>query len=236
MQLFISPILAMLFQLVQGYKLSYTARFTQWFQQFENNMDPAVRITCSKQYNRYVTERESTVHPETIASHLIACLLAADTLDEATKANMASAQVLLGFLPTILAALGCDPTETSVLGLRRPMLALLVTIGSPAPSFTRSFVYHDPIDLLKDHTHDIHMQQTGALRQSAAVTIQLLLVAIAVANTVELSLELGFLTVSSFAPSRPWLVILWTCLCCRSRLRHDSIALSHGHPKSWTRT
>lgn len=85
----------MLFQLVlllvQGCRLTYTARFTQWFQQFEDKIGSAVHVICSQQYNRHVAERDTIAHLKPIASRLIACLFAADTLDEATKANIASA-------------------------------------------------------------------------------------------------------------------------------------------------
>lgn len=205
-------LLAIFSRTAWAYKLSYTSRFTQWFQQFADNMDPALRNHCMSNYTEYVTQRESADHPEAIASRLIACLLDTPDLNEATKANMASAQVLLGLLPTILSTVGCEPEETSMLGLRRPLLALLVTVGSPAMSLTRSFVYRNPIDLLKQPDQDVHVFQSGIVRQKVVVGFQIFFTLIAVANTVELALELGYLTVTSFAPTRPFLVALWTVL------------------------
>jgi len=212
MPLLLGIVLLAISSRAQAFRLSHCARFDQWFQQFAEELWNATHLNCSSEHERYCNLAESSVHPESIASKMLNCLLGTDWLNEATKANMASAQVLLGFLPTILTFVGCDPTETSILALRRPLLAMLVAIGSPAPAPSRSFVHEDPRKLLERREGNEKNIEYSPVQNSALITSQYVITIIAVANTVELALELGFLTVSSFAPSRWWLVILWTLL------------------------
>jgi hypothetical protein len=65
---------------------------------------------------------------------------------------MASAGVLLGLTPTILAAVGSSTDETAVLFTlsKRPLLAIFLAGGSPAVFPMRSFEYQDPIKLLRE--------------------------------------------------------------------------------------
>lgn len=156
--------------------------------------------------------RRLVSQPETIASKMLNCLFGAPELNDAVKANMASAQVLLGFLFTILTTVGCDPTETSVLSIRRTLLAMLVAVRSPAPSPERAFIYQDPNDLLKNYKGHSQISQNTTMQKSAFLAAQYFIVIVTVVNTVELALELGFLIISSVLPSRSWLVILWTIL------------------------
>jgi len=212
MMLQLTSVLLALISRVCAYKSTHAARFTQWFQQFSDNMFAALHENCWANYTEYATTKEFTQYPQSIASDLVSCLLDSPALDEATKANIGSAQVLLGILPTILTIVSCAPAETSMIGLRRPMLAVLITIGSPAPATQqRSFVYYDPVTMLEDERTNVH-PPANVLRHSVALSLQLLLVLAAAGNTVELAVELGYLTVSTFAPATPWLVILWTIL------------------------
>lgn len=71
------------------------------------------------------------------------CVL--DGLAGADKANMASATVILGLLPSTLSLAGSNTAETGLLMLRRPMLAFLLGAGSPAINPPRTFEYLDPV-------------------------------------------------------------------------------------------
>jgi hypothetical protein len=65
---------------------------------------------------------------------------------------MASAGVLLGLTPTILAAVGSSADETVMLFIlsKRPLLVVFLVGGSPAIFPMRSFEYQDPIGLLRE--------------------------------------------------------------------------------------
>lgn len=59
---------------------------------------------------------------------------------------MTRAQVLLGFMPTILALLGPSHDELAMLSMigRRPVLTTLIAVASPSAYFSRTFEYSNP--------------------------------------------------------------------------------------------
>ncbi|KAI8954352.1 hypothetical protein F4801DRAFT_575749 [Xylaria longipes] len=79
---------------------------------------------------------------------LIACYFHTDciieNLSETPKANMASASVLLGLMPTLLAGLAPSIAEVTLLSLDRPLLSLLVSLAVPSLYPTRTLQYDDP--------------------------------------------------------------------------------------------
>lgn len=243
------------FALVEAYKLREDARFSQYSPQFSDNLENALHRDCMGNYTIYVTAPLNRTHPQDWASNLVACLLESSAITEAIKANMASAQVLLGFLPTFLTLVGCTPSQTSLLGLRRPLLAVLLTIGSPAPSWTQGFEYPDYEKMLQDDVHHAHFQTRawqidGAKRRRRNTLLpnfilmaEFILVLAAAGNTVELAFRLGYLTASSFAPSTSWLVILWTIMgvlvhifaTIALRLRMKVMKGGHGDKSRWNK-
>jgi hypothetical protein len=54
---------------------------------------------------------------------------------------MTSAAVLLGLTPFILASLGSNTTELALISSRRPILAILLVLGSPSVNPIRTFAY-----------------------------------------------------------------------------------------------
>jgi hypothetical protein len=74
------------------------------------------------------------------------------------KNGIASAQVLLGIMSTVLAFLGASTEEMSMLAniARRPLLALLLSAASPSVYFSRAFEYHSPSEILA--VHDLRMR------------------------------------------------------------------------------
>ncbi|KAL2131282.1 hypothetical protein VTI74DRAFT_5313 [Chaetomium olivicolor] len=64
------------------------------------------------------------------------------------KSNMGAGGVLLGLLPTILSLAGPGTAETGLLAQRRPFLASLIALGSPAVSPHRMFMSSNPAELL----------------------------------------------------------------------------------------
>lgn len=148
------------------------------------------------------------------------CLLSA--LKEYTKANYATAAILLGLLPTILGFIGPALQDTAILTIHRPFLASLITIGAPATS---------PIPLLS-HAVDPKLGRPSAVMlaarnyfskytpsnprtRSAMIllsTVQYLLAFGAVANTIHVAVQLDYTS-----------VIVWHCS-------------SVGYPEGWVVT
>ncbi|KAF7534327.1 hypothetical protein G7054_g6313 [Neopestalotiopsis clavispora] len=71
----------------------------------------------------------------------VECLL--NAFPESRKAEMAASSVLLGLLPVILSQLGPSSIDQSLLSLRRPLLALLLAIGSPAVNGLQNAHYNE---------------------------------------------------------------------------------------------
>lgn len=94
---------------------------------------------------------------------------------EYTKANMASASVLLGLTPWMLSTLGSTTMELSLLSSKRPLLALLVVLGSPALNTTRMLEYPNPFVGLV-HRREIPRQQVSTKRNFAYVILELIYV------------------------------------------------------------
>jgi hypothetical protein len=68
---------------------------------------------------------------------------------EPVKANMASAAVALGLMPTLFAFIGSNTVETAILSLKRPVLGFLLLAASPTVAPTRTFDYRSPATLLR---------------------------------------------------------------------------------------
>lgn len=58
------------------------------------------------------------------------CLL--EKTGEVQKATIASAQVVMGLIPTLFATVGNIVAEVSLLVSQRPLLSLLLTLGAPS--------------------------------------------------------------------------------------------------------
>lgn len=192
--------------------------FNEWYPQFQDHFYNATHDNCSAQYDAYLYGPPQPHHPQAVASDLIQCILdASPYFTQAIGANMAAAAVLLGLLPTILAFVGSSTAEISLLGLRRPIFALCIATGAPATSPIRAHEYDDPIKkLLHGSTGQIDdIYARGLMKQWAKATVSILeftLLGLALANVIELAMELGYRTVSSFAPVQTWLILFWLAL------------------------
>ncbi|KAI1432722.1 hypothetical protein GGR50DRAFT_672717 [Xylaria sp. CBS 124048] len=118
-----------------------------------------LRVNCSQQYQayRYGTQANLTLapndgpRPSLLPGPVIDCLL--DNLSEYIKSSLASAQVLLGLLPTMLALLGTSSRDLGFLAViaRRPVLAALLALASPSICMGRAFQLEqgEPVGMLK---------------------------------------------------------------------------------------
>ncbi|KAI0484030.1 hypothetical protein GGR56DRAFT_679416 [Xylariaceae sp. FL0804] len=99
---------------------------------------------CKSDYDLYLdagaedTWAQGHVH----ASNLASCIFS--VLPQWKTTEFTSVSIILGLAPATLLAIGPDATEIAVLSLRRPLLATLLALGSPAlrPG-------SDPVELLR---------------------------------------------------------------------------------------
>ncbi|KAI0420353.1 hypothetical protein F5X98DRAFT_371766 [Xylaria grammica] len=169
------------------------------YQGYVNNNSPA----CVNEYSSHRNNSECR------ARLVTDCLL--ENLPESWKADMAAAAVLLGLLPTILSLIGSNVVETSLLSFRRPLLALLLSFGSPAVYPIRTFDYTNLAELSRPRIGPGVRIRSNSSR-IAVLASQYLLALIAIVNLLHVSLELGIKTVCSFDTENQYYPLGWALI------------------------
>ncbi|KAJ5623653.1 hypothetical protein N7490_012258 [Penicillium lividum] len=200
------------------------AQFQDWYAEYGFIFSRIIKEDCSSQYDYYKAGRVNNTYwldtvrwlgsghevIEDLAVPLVNCML--NTCPEFIKSDMASANVLLGLAPSILAVLGSNVDETSLLAVvgKRPFLAITLAAGSPAVIPMRPLEYRDPLEALKVRRDELPPKLYSYHLEALISIIEYVLVLAAIANVAELSLELGFNTTLSFAPGYPYFIIAWS--------------------------
>lgn len=138
--------------------------------------------------------------------------------------------MVLGLAPTILQMIGPSPVDTAMVSLRRPILALLLSLASPATIFSERVKYADCIDAL---SKPLSRQSRGSFPYTAGrllggggtrnymsglvSAVQYIVALAAVANSAYRTYQLCVWTVCSFSPITVFLPALW----------HGTIVLLH---------
>ncbi|CAK7242448.1 MAG: hypothetical protein STHCBS139747_003941 [Sporothrix thermara] len=150
------------------------------------------------------------------------CIL--ENLGAEISARLASASVLLGLTPGILASLGPSIAEISLLSTERPVLSLLLSFGSPAVFPSRVLQYQNALDIVPTSstaatavsplaTQRVLMALRRSRRLRALVSAaQYITAAVATTNVMYTSFELGVRTTISFRCSTSMLPLIWTLL------------------------
>ena len=81
-------------------------RYHDWYTQFGAGYARILRNNCTADYEDFLVFRPGTGCYSCYVTPLLNCLL--DNVDEYTKAKMATASILLGLLPTLLAYFGSN--------------------------------------------------------------------------------------------------------------------------------
>jgi hypothetical protein len=203
--------------------------FKQFFPQYNTGFQRILRENCSeqlaahhvdKQQNEDEDEDEDTddrvitlggdFEVDSTTHLVVDCILQATP--ELIKSKMASAQVLFGLMPSLLALLGPAPHQTGFIAIvaGRPLLALLLAAGSPAVSVIPS------VDHVKDvkeiHERRIHYPGFFKRFNPVIVGLEYVLALVSIANVAELSYRLGVQAVFTFSPNGGWVVFLWAFL------------------------
>ncbi|TQV98459.1 hypothetical protein IF1G_02539 [Cordyceps javanica] len=156
------------------------------------------------------------------------CLL--EQFPEFRKAELSAAAVVLGLAPSILQMVSPTPADTALVSLRRPALALLLSIASPATVFSKATSYSGNIEAL---SRPLSRQDRGSFPYTAGRILggggprnyagsllsatQYMLALAAVANSVYRTYQLCLWTVCSFSPITVFLPALW----------HGTVVLLH---------
>jgi hypothetical protein len=199
-----------------------TTQFDKFSSQWDDVIQYSLQNECAGPLEYY---RKATPLPgERVESKshyitpVLECVL--DGFPEFRKAEMAAATVVLGLLPAILQSLGSSTTETSLLGLRRPLLFLLLVAGSPTVPIVRSSQLVETISHVLGGNYrresllstEFRFSQIPRPLRGLLSMGQYLLVGGAVANIIVMAYELSVHAVIIFAPEVIFLVPLWTMI------------------------
>lgn len=215
---------------------SRPTHFQKWYPQFETRFDGILHTNCSEEFDRYMTETPQPGCSNCLAGAVVTCIL--EAFDENGKAMLATAGVLLGLLPTTLSLVGSSNIETGVLALRRPFLAFLLALGSPAVSPIRTFDYRSPRELLQRSPDNYHVKMvrlSGTMRR-VTLSLEYLFTIVAIVNLAHVTWELSLRTVTAVAAVTDYLPILWVATSIiihmlgawAVRLRVSIIHVQHG--------
>jgi hypothetical protein len=198
-------------------------KFQLWYPEFGFIFDTILHTNCTAEHAAYLAGKKSAqyvhiyqftgaVWTNQIAEPVVNCIL--KSTSPYVQASMASAGVLLGLTPTILAAVGSSAEETAMLFIlsKRPLLAVFLAGGSPAVFPMRSFEDQDPIGLLQERPGRLYPPRLSNKGQLAIMVLEYVIALAAVANVVTVAYDLGMQVSSSFAPETTYLPLLWAVL------------------------
>jgi hypothetical protein len=187
--------------------------FQHFYPQIRPYMEQYLAEDCSAELATYFTNATSNNGlscKNCTATIVSGCLL--NTFKEVDKANMASAAVLLGILPTMLSLAGSTTAETGLLSLRRPLLAFMIGAGAPAVNPTRTFNYGDPHELMAIRKKSLKMRRPEGAWALAIMLFEYALAGAAVTNLGIVSWQLCIRTITGFAEDTAYLPALWAFL------------------------
>ncbi|KAK8043920.1 hypothetical protein PG994_012758 [Apiospora phragmitis] len=220
-----------------------TNKFQSWFPQFRLTFETLLENECSEPYKKYRAgikdynnidwmeggSADSAVRPNFIAlpgipiltfllfpqltQPVVGCLL--ENKSEFIKAKMSTASVLLGLTPTILVFLGSNTSELAMVAVvgRRPLLALLLALGSPSVWMGRAFeIPEDPLESLRKKERQLHYAAPVGRTRMMINALEYLLAIASVVNIAMLDWELGSKAVCTFMPESSLFAMLWGLL------------------------
>ncbi|KAH8194414.1 hypothetical protein TruAng_011421 [Truncatella angustata] len=210
--IFISPVWAISLdhQALNGKRGTWTTHqmdhfFPSWNDMLRNMLvgTPAAGDTdCSAQF-------QADLHATTWRPYsTVRCLL--ESFPEYRKSEMAAASVLLGLLPVILSQLGPSTVEQGLLGLRRPILAMLLAAGSPTAVSLRNTEYDEALE--KRVGADKRVLSLPVWSTSFILLAQYLVALGAAVNVAILAYQLCIWAVTVFSLGFEGLPALWVSL------------------------
>ena len=118
-----------------------TTKFVEWFPQSLGKLRGAWTGPYKSLFDNFVQRGQSQCGP------VLDRLLEYGT-SELRKTTIASAQVTLGLIPSLLGCTGNSVPEVSLLASQRPLLTLVLTVGAPGMWPSRVTDYTSPLKVL----------------------------------------------------------------------------------------
>ena len=196
-----------------SWKAPRPLKFQHWYPAFGYYLATISNETCSLTLRAYEGSLSARVELPPVTTYCgahLSCILS--IAQEAAKANIAATTVLLGLTPSILAFLGPTIAEVSLLSLRRPILAILVSLGAPAICPTRIGTYDDPSAVYELGTGALVVPEIPRPFSILVSVAQYLLAACAASNVFQVSYDIGIRSVMSWACEFSYLPFFWTLL------------------------
>jgi hypothetical protein len=201
--------------------MTFTSQFQQWYPQYGWIFDTILHENCTEQYDAYLTGSPSTHAIDwmggggtisVLTQPVVLCLL--ENTSQYLQSVMASAQVVLGLTPTMLAFVGASTEELSMLSIvaRRPFLSLLLALGSPSVYISRAFEYRDPLELLKSRPGRLEQRRPQSRNKWLICLLEYTMALLAVVNIALLNWNLGLMTVCTWMSDTVVAPMIWSIL------------------------
>lgn len=199
------PILFSTFLMLQAVACFTTTKFVEWFPrnhtEFENFRESWTTGPCKTLYDNFVKRGEQE------CGDILNCLIEHET--ELQKTTYASAQVVLGLIPPLLAGVGNSVPELSILASQRPFLSFLLTLGAPSMYLSRISEYINPFEILDSAIKSPLAGRTTLILGTTLPLLQYFLAAGAVANNIELALRIGSQSVLVWGCRSWYMPLVW---------------------------
>ncbi|KAI1171996.1 hypothetical protein F4777DRAFT_563437 [Nemania sp. FL0916] len=216
MKLFTASLATLLACLSVTTQAEPTHQFDHFFPGWNPVVQTILHDNCSEPYANYLTGHVNyTLGKESLVNPVIDCVL--QQFPESRKAELGTASLVLGLIPTILQTIGSSTAETALVGLRRPILGFLLSAGSPTVGMIKTRDFTSAIDDfirggdLNDLGISILRRSQGRARWAFLISVlEYIIVGGAVANVLHLAWNLGIYAVAIFAPNTVFGVPLWT--------------------------
>ena len=153
------------------------------------------------------TEKVEVKGSAGLCKSMVSCL--SENTEEVNKADMASGTIMLGLMPTIISFIGPTVGEIALISARRPILAVLITLGAPSVYQARPFEFSSPGDSLKRDPGSFAMPKQNSSRATVITVAQYILLIMAVANCLINSVQLGTQTILSWKCLWSYLQLAW---------------------------
>lgn len=190
--------------------------FQNFFPAWDSALHEILSQECQPYYQQYQEQAEAHVYP------VIECLLS--QLPQFRQLEMNISSVILGLTPTLLQVVGVNTVQMSLLHVHRPLLAFILSVGSPARMPLRS-EFHMPTicETFPVIRHQQHQQQQPGsssrsltrleVAQSVVFDVATFFFALgAAANSWYLAYQLGFWSICMLAVGVAWVPMIWQAL------------------------
>ena len=188
-------------------------KFRYWFPQYEQYWINASAVCRPELIDYYQGNQTACKSPCACAAD---CIL--ENITGTMQSNLASAQVLLGLTPAIMVYFGPTIAEVSVLSTQKPLLSILLALGSPAVSLGRIF---GAVDIREPLSRPIprlftsfskRLSRHNLLLQNSIETLSYVGALAAIANNAYNSIYLDYRTISGWRCSIFLMPLIWSLL------------------------